>query len=140
MAQNPGLQETLRGGTRSATIFSGIIAGAGLTAAPGAVNVGSDTLLFSGAGWLNSIIPHVSISGIPVLFYDAGAAVSGGPIHASGHKVVGTLIGNLIGTWGLLGGGPLPIPVNAPFSSGLCAAVRSGCAGFTVTWTPDPSY
>lgn len=139
MAQSPGLVGTTRGGTRAATIFSGIIAGANLGAAPGAVNAGSDTLFFSGAGVLNTVVANQALSGAAVTFYDAPAAVSGGPLNTSGHKILAHLPANTIGSFGVVGGGPLPIAVNTPFYSGLCAAVRSGCAGFTVTWTPDPT-
>ncbi len=129
-----------RGGQQTATIYSGIIAGAGLTAAPGAVNVGSDTLFFSGAGRLNTIIPLVQASGAAVVFYDAVAPVSGGPIYASGHKQLGVLPANTLqggAGYGVFGAGPLNIPVDVPFFSGLCAGIRSGCAAFTISFTPE---
>ena len=133
---NTGEFQWTQGGVQTASIPSGIIAGAGLTAAPGAVNNGSDTMFFSGAGRLNKIIPAVALSGTAVVFYDGTGPLSGGPIYASGHKYLGVLPANTFnGNVALQG--PLPIEVGAPFFSGLCAGVRSGCAGFTVTWTPE---
>ena len=126
---------TTQGGSRTASIYSGIIAGQGLTGAPGAVNVGSDTLLFSGAGRLQLIYPHLSQIGTAVVFYDAPAAVSGGPIYTSGHRVIGVLPGTTHGP--VSGTGPLPIAVGVPFYSGLVAAVRSGCTGFTVSYQAE---
>ena len=44
----------VRGGERCVSFYSGAVA-PGLTAAPGSVAVGSDVLVYSGAGRLNSI-------------------------------------------------------------------------------------
>lgn len=132
----PQPQYTNNGGFRTAAIYSGIIAGPSLAAAPGAVAAGSDTLLFSGAGRLNRIQPHVGLqSGVAVVLYDAAVAASGGPIVSSGHIVIGVVppMTGLSGTLTLTN----PIEVNIPFNSGLCVATRSGCPGFTVSWTPE---
>ena len=148
---NTGEQRFTRGGELTATIFSGQVA-PGLTGAPGAVAAGSDVLICSGAGRLNTIIPHnVMQSGIPVYFYDAGVAISGGPLAASGHRIVGVLPATYngaqnVGTtpasgaagWAMLGmTSTAPIVVDMPFLSGLCLNSRSGQPGFTVSYTPE---
>ena len=139
------------GGDRAATFYSGAVA-PGLTAAPGAVAVGSDVLIFSGAGRLKTILQHqVLQSGGEVVFYDAGAPVSGGPIYASGHKIVG----RIEPTWSLaataatvpasgVGAGffltnqkSLLQVMDLPFQSGLCFNSRSGQPGFSVSWIPE---
>lgn len=153
---SPGVKtavKTTTGGFNSATIYSGSATPA-LTAAPGAVAVGSDVLLFSGTGRLDTVLVHqhtaAFVSGLlPVVFYDAHAPVAGGPIYASGHKLLayipfiqnittasffGTsgVVPNYAITWGT------PVQVGAPFFSGLCcASIRSGQPGFTVTWTAE---
>lgn len=139
-------------GFQTATFYSGGVA-PGLTAAPGAVSVGSDTLLVSGAGRLDSVLlhQHTAQSGqlLPIVFYDAGAPVSGGPLYASGHKLVGFVpaYNNPVSGAVLSSGNlnpPLPqfgVPIifSMPFQSGLCFNSASGQAGFTVVWTPEPA-
>ncbi len=143
---NTGELQVTRGGVQLSTIYSGIIAAPGLTAAPGAVAAGSDVLLCSGGGRLNSIIPHlVSASGQRLLFYDAVAATSGGPLYTSGHRVIGVLPAatdqNLVNS-GVYATPIGPITLDTPFLSGLCVATRSGCVGFSVAFTPEanPSF
>lgn len=137
---NTGEWLTTRGGGQCATIYSGWNSGTSLVAAGGnagpAVLGGSDVLFVSGAGRLNTIIPLLAASGVGVTFYDAAVATSGGPFVSSGHKILGVLPPNTWNGTSVLGG-PAPIPIDVPFQSGLCAAVRSGCAGFSITWTPE---
>lgn len=126
------------GGVRAAAIYSGQVAPA-LTGAGGAVAAGSDVLLFSGNGRLNTLIPHatfLSLSGVAVNFYDAAAPVSGGPIAASGHLPLGSLPA-AFGVSGQLVAAGTPLHLNVPFSGGLCVNSRSGQVGFTAVWTPE---
>lgn len=123
------------GGFQTATIYSGIIAGPGLTAAPGAVAAGSDVLLFSGAGRLNQISFALPVSGVPIQLYDAAAPVSGGPIYTSGHKLLATTPGPLSGRDSVLT--QVGMQPNMPFQSGLCVSTRSGMPATTFVWTPE---
>lgn len=132
---NTGETNLNNGGGQAATIYSGILTGPGLVSAPGAVANGTNVLFYSGAGRLNNIIPIAGISGVTVQFYDAAVATSGGPFALSGHKVIGVLQGN---TLVVTQNAPIgKIETQAPFQSGLCAAVLSGSPGFTITFTPE---
>lgn len=136
---NTGEQQTTRGGSVAGSIYSGtaILSGA-LLATYGSVGTGYDAILFSGAGRLNSVLPHSVISGVSVTFYDTAVATSGGPFAASGHKILAVIPANTIGAFGnSLGCGPLPIQLDVPFQSGLAVQLRSGQAGFTFTYTPE---
>lgn len=139
------------GGDRAVTFYSGAVA-PGLTGAPAAVAVGSDVLIFSGAGRLKTILQHqVMQSGLAVLFYDAGAPVSGGPIYTSGHKVIGrieptwnaaataaTVPASGVGAGFFLNSFKSPLQVvDIPFQSGLCFNSASGQPGFTATYVPE---
>jgi hypothetical protein len=98
-------------------------------------------LFFSGAGRVTGLTMHASylaLSGVVGMFYDASTPVSGGPIAATGHKP-------LFGTPGILAkvasgdfvqGGAF-IPLNVPFTSGLCYNSRSGQVGVTVHYQPE---
>ena len=129
------------GGLKSAAIFSGQVAPA-LTAASGAVAVGSDVLFQSGPGRLWAIIPHgpgvLALSGVGANFYDAPAPVSGGPIPASGHIPLGGIPGPF-GASGLLTSpnNPIAYPGGVPFKQGLCYNSRSGQVGVTVVWSRE---
>ena len=130
-------------GTRASAIYSGANA-PGLTCAPGAVAVGSDVLLFSGAGRLSTVVMHqVLASGVAINFYDAVAPISGGPLYTSGHIPMAFIPGNLgLGTFASGTAIPTsPSPgafiFNTPFTKGLCVNSRSGQPGFTVTFSPD---
>lgn len=132
------------GGDMTVTIYSGtaILSGglaAAYTSVGAAAGTGYDAVLFSGAGRLKDVQPHVQSSGVAVKFYDAGAVASGGPFSASGHKVLGTLPAN---TWtggagGIFGIGPQIYSFDVPFTSGLCVALASGQPGMTITFTPE---
>lgn len=136
----PKHQLTTQGGTRTAAIYSGGNT-PGLGAAPGAVAVGSDVLLFSGRGLLATVTPHIPLtSGVSINFYDAVAPVSGGPLYASGHIPLFSVTGNANQT-SASGMGLFPlmaskIDIGMPFSQGLCVNSRSGQVGFTVTFSP----
>jgi hypothetical protein len=138
-------QKDTTGGFMTATIHSGATA-PGLNCAPGAVAVGSDVLLFSGAGRLDLVMALQSTqSGLPVSFYDSGVPVSGGPFPASGHKIVGVYppTNRAAGAAGSGLANPvdaapgIPVQVSMPFFSGLCVATKSGQPGFTVNWTAE---
>lgn len=127
----------VNGGGRADAIYSGSLAGAGLGGCPGAVAAGADVFFWSGAGRLVSIQPHLGLlSGAAVNFYDTALAASGGPIAASGHKLIARLpatqeMMNLVTNSGQIGN-VNPIIVNAPFQSGLACRASSGCPGFTI--------
>ena len=135
----------IRGGGRCAAILSGGYA-PNLNSAPGATLAGGNSghvLLFSGAGRLNSILPHVQmVSGVYGYFYDAGTLSFGTGL--SGQKIIGvipptmnggTLSGGGYGTYAPWNGEP--IRPDMPFNSGLCVLALSGVPGFTVSWTPE---
>lgn len=143
-------QKNTWGGFQSATFYSGAVV-PGLTGAPGAVATGSDVLVFSGAGRLDTVLvhQHTGHSGalLPIVFYDAATAVSGGPIYTSGHKLVAfapLLVNLLSGALPVSGQNSayappgLPQQVSWPFLSGLCFNSRSGQPGFSVAWTAEP--
>lgn len=136
---NTGEFQHVRGGGRAATIFSGGF-GPGLTGAPGAIVSGGNVLFFSGAGRLNSVLPHqntLTLSGVSITFYDAGIIkLSGVSIAASGAKILGQLgtAGGASGQFDLFRGATL---FDCPFQSGLCAEALSGAVGFTATYTPE---
>jgi hypothetical protein len=125
------------GGGQAATLYSGMAAPA-LTGAPGAVAGGADVLIFSGAGRLKDVMPHVQLSGIQITFYDSAVPTSGGPFAASGHKIIAVVPAN---TWappgGVFGVGPIQYGFDMPFQSGLCVASKSGQPGLTVSWFPE---
>ena len=130
-----------RGGQLTAYLYSGNVVSGGLAqiAYPryngaGVIN-GSDALLLSGAGRLNSIIPILAVSGTATFIYDSPVATSGGPFSASGHIVIGAVPANTHG--GLANALMGPIEVDAPFFSGLCISFRSGMANVAITYTPE---
>lgn len=141
---NTGELLQAQGGCIAASVYSGAVAPS-LAGAYGAVAAGPDILLYSGAGRLKDILPHVQLlSGLPVVFYDAGAVASGGPFAASGHKIVGVLPGSTQSTAPAGSGVNIAIfpndwvfALDQPFQSGLCVATKSGQPGFTVTYTPE---
>lgn len=129
---NTGQLPFTQGGSRVACVFSGA--------------AGGDANLWVGGGRLDKAQLHpwaVSVmSGKPVIFYDAAAAVSGGPLPASGHKIVGVLafdtnaadqIGSGLAT-GSQGGKVREF--GFVFTSGLCCTGTSGQPGFSVSFTP----
>jgi hypothetical protein len=150
----PGIKnavKTTTGGFNSACFYSGAVAPS-VVGAPGAFATGSDVMLFSGAGRLDELLlhQHTAQSGLclPIVFYDAHAPVSGGPIPASGHKLVAftqafvNLVSGQVsisGSAAVIPGGTfgVTIPIAQPFQSGLCFNSRSGQCGVTVTWTPE---
>ncbi len=125
-----------RGGGRAATVNSGGLA----FNAPGAAKIGDQMIFYSGGGRLNTILPLLAQSGSAVTFYDAGTVLASGAVPASGYRVLYTIPGNTALMFpGLINGGPLPIAVDVPFSSGLCATgiIASGMCPFTITYTPE---
>ena len=151
----PNIKNALKstiGGWFSDAIYSGA-AVPGLNACyNGAFAVGSDVMLWSGAGRLDAVVPHLgslhSGTVLSIRFYDAGAPVSGGPLYASGHRPIWdspVYLAPLSGGGGILSSGQLPVVpdisdpfwVSQPFASGLCFNCKSGQGGFTVFFTPE---
>lgn len=150
----PGLKEPTKfteGGFQTGTIFSGAVAPSVLSI-PNAFVVGADVMVCSGAGRLDMFVPFIGTlhSGavLSVTFYDAAAPVSGGPIAASGHKMVWSsppYVAPLSGTGGYLSSGQYslitnlgtPFLIMQPFQSGLCVNCRSGQGGYSFAWTPE---
>lgn len=146
-----GEQTLTLGGDFKATIWSGMVSGVSLAGAPGAVcgvNTagGADVLFFSGAGRLKDVLVFNTYAGIvsggPVVFYDSPTPTSGGPFAASGHKIIGIIPAGLgFGPGGSSGFAQVVngqvLAFDMPFNSGLCANLKSGAPGFTVTYDPE---
>jgi hypothetical protein len=100
-------------------------------------------ILVSGTGGrLCSVVLHGSPgniwaqSGIPVAFYDSAPVfISGGPIPASGHRLIG-LVNTPVGHSGQIAGMGQSA-LDMPFSSGLIARAASGAPGFTISFIPE---
>ena len=140
---NTGELQYTRGGALRFTVFSGglITAGSGQGAF---INLsGGHVAVFSGGGRLNTIIPHQAISGVAAFFYDSAIIARSGVATCpeSGRGVVGVMPANTFNGPNTLMG-PLPIPVDCPFNSGLSVSCPSGTAGFTISYTPEvpPTY
>lgn len=126
---NTGQILMTHGGTRVHTVFSG--------------TAGGDANIVVGAGRLDAAFFHdsalIALSGQPVVFYDAAAAVSGGPLATSGHKVVGVLApSEEFATTGISGAalrGGVIRQIGFSFSSGLCHTGRSGGPGWSASYT-----
>lgn len=136
-----------QGGQVALTIWSGGLAPS-LIGAPGAVHTsGNQVRLWSGAGRLNTIIPHVQMtSGLQSWFYDAAlvARSGAGPVASliaeSGARLIGILPPTFGGgVWSGTAVSPMQSTINfgTPFFSGLNVACPSGSPGFTVTITPE---
>ena len=138
---NTGEQTTTRGGSATITVFSGGLITLGSGAPVPISNPGTGHAVFvSGAGRLNTVLPHQAISGVSIRFYDSNvAAVSGvAGFAASGWKVLAAVPQNTIGSFGgQLGAGPAPIVYDTPFALGLSVSCASGCPGFSCTYTPE---
>ncbi len=134
-----GEQLTTRGGTRRYSVYSGglITVNSGSLPLPLQLGSGGHVNIWSGAGRLNTVIPHQYISGAATVFYDA-ASIAGsgvGTFATGGYAVLGIIPANSFNGTNL---GPLPpIQFDTPFMSGLSVSAPSGSAGFTVTWTPE---
>ncbi len=125
------------GGAKTFSLYSG--------------TVGPDKAIWVGGGRLDHVELHpgaaVSMpiaSGPAVIFYDSAVVVSGGPIFASGHKIVSKItpgiltlqsISSVAYASGILNYGGL-WPVGRVFTSGLMLATLSGMNGVTVSFTP----
>lgn len=141
---NTGELTYARAGAITACIWSGALAPS-LTGCPaGAVTSGGHTQLWSGAGRLNTIIPHALLtSGQSVTFYDAGAITVSG-VSVSGQRFIGLIPVTMRAPLVALSGNQTlsvawqdQISVDMPFSSGLCVSAASGAPGFTVSFTPE---
>ena len=116
-----GQQLVTEGGTKTFSRYSG--------------TAGGDAVIHVGAGRLDYVQPHVGLSGVAIKFYDSAVAVSGGPIAASGHKILGVLPANTAGLGHVALVGPLPLKLGAVFTSGLCITGASGQDGVTVSYS-----
>lgn len=120
----------VRGGGRSFSVYSGN---------------GADTLIYSGAGRVDSFVMHQQLtSGQAAFCYDGAVVISGGPFPLSGHKLLfatpPTWAGGVASTSGsALAFTSTSVNVGMPFQSGLCISARSGCPGFTLSYTPEVS-
>ena len=140
-APRTGEVQVVRGGGLSVSVQSGnILANSFLsTCGPGSVSSGGHILFFSGAGRLNNILPHTTMtSGVPVFFYDAATLAASGT-SVSGQRVIAVLP-TPFQSYQVSGNTPpwqWRYETDTPFSSGLCAAIPSGCPGFTINFTPE---
>lgn len=139
-APNTGEVPMTRGGQFVAALYSGnVVSGGNLVSIVNLLGVktaGSDVMLVSGAGRLNTIMPYTNAPGTAVTIYDAADVASGGPFVTSGHRPLAIVPG-----WpqngAISGAGPFPIPVDMPFSSGLCIALKSGVNLFSLSYTVE---
>ena len=140
-APSTGETATTRGGGATITVYSGGLITLGSGGQIPVSNPGTGHAVFvSGPGRLGTTFAHVAASGVQVTFYDSNVvALSGtGTWMNSGYRVLGTITANNIGDQTpSLGGGPLPVQVDIPFSVGLAVDCASGCPGFSVTYSPD---
>lgn len=142
-----------RGGAKHFTSFSGglLPLGSGDSASRPVAQTADHAVIWSGAGRLNTAFAHQAISGVAIVFYDSAIVARSGPTtnQESGRATIGfipavTFAGLpstiLSGIYDLVG--PDIFRYDAPFYSGLAVSAPSGCAGFTVTWTPEqnPTY
>lgn len=144
---NTGEFPHVRGGSLKAVVWSGsLLTNAAFGGVPGGVSSGGHIQIASGAGRINSVLPHQAMqSGLPVFFYDASAVTLSG-VSVSGQNILGVLPGihQAYFIAGFQSGGQNPpwswsYLMDVVFFSGLCAAIPSGTPGFTVTYTPDTS-
>lgn len=141
---NTGELMTVRGGVQRGCVWSGsIAAGTNGVIGQGIYQASGGHAIFqSGPGRLNTVTPTVQFSGsASVFFYDAGTITQSG-ISVSGFPIVGVIPANpppsyTSGYQSVIVFGGQPLNVDIPFSSGLCAAIPSGCPGFTVTWSVE---
>lgn len=136
---NTGEVPVNRGGAQTFCVLSGaLLLGSG-GSIPLAGGTTGHALWFSGAGRLNTILPHQGVSGAAGFFYDSATIARSGvaTIGESGYRIVGVVPANTFGLVGVTGGGPLPIATDIPFFSGLCGSFPSGMAGVTFTITPE---
>lgn len=124
---------------RKFSIFSGGLAthGSGFTIPLSGQNPGTGhSVWVSGAGMINSIITHQAISGAAGQLYDSTVpALSGvGTVPASGYGILAFIPANSWDSPSALAG-PVIVPLEVPFSSGIAVNAASGVCGFTVTYT-----
>ncbi len=110
--------------------------------------LGVDYVIWKGGGRLDHVELHPTGgslgSGILTIFYDTAVASSGGPIAASGHKIISKLHpgSQAYGSVGIgqIQSGSLNLggyfPIGRVFTSGLVLASLSGMNGVTVSYTP----
>jgi len=143
---NTGEVQFTLGGAQRYCVYSGIPSGAFALSTPPQAGApafsGADCLIFSGPGRIKDIVLHTQLaSGLPIVFYDTGVVISGGPIAASGHPIVavapGTWAGGTPGSGTPILWNGTPYGYDIPFNSGLAVAVKSGQPGFTCVFTPE---
>ena len=113
--------------------------------------IGPDRSIWVGGGRLDHVELHPGTatsmplaSGPAIIFYDSAVAVSGGPIPASGHKIVSKVSPATLAAQsltpatfqsGVLNYGGF-YAIGRVFTSGLVLAVLSGMNGVSVSYTP----
>lgn len=130
------------GGTRSFNIYSGGLTTHGSGGKEPLSNPGTgDSVWFSGAGRVNTVIPHGAVSGEVMTLYDSVVtARSGISSLESGIQCVFQMPRNTNGGMnGIFNEGPPIFRVDTPFFSGLAMQARSGVIGVTVYYTPAGS-
>jgi hypothetical protein len=155
----PRPQKNLTQGGWSTFSYFGMTSGESQIAA--AANIGTSQLnisgpgdfqIQSGTGRLDELLifsRYTSGAGANIVFYDAAVATSGGPIVASGHKILAiipntlSLVSGQLPTPAVSGVSTSfspqigPIPIGMPFVSGLCVNLKSGGSPFTITFSPE---
>lgn len=126
------------GGAVCVSVYSGglINFGSGSTNLRPVVHSGGHAVYWSGPGRLNYVIPHQAISGVQGQVYDSAAVAASGVASVTA-AILAIIPANTIGWNGSLGAGPFPIESPLPFSSGLALNLASGCAGVTLSFTPE---
>lgn len=148
-----------RGGQATACVYSGAIAMGVAAAGTGALSSGGSVLFVSGAGRLNSFTAiwpagvalagngeGGCISGQPIVVYDSAITARSGvltdsTIAESGRKVLFTWCPPKQLASGVtnesFAARFLPIPLDIPYFSGICAMALSGAPGFNLNYTPE---
>lgn len=148
-----------RGGARTVCVYSGAIAMGVAAAGSGSLSSGGSVLFVTGAGRINTFTAlwpagvavagngeGACISGQPIVVYDSAitarsGVLTDGTIGESGRRILFTWCPPKQLASGVtneaFAARYLPIPVDIPFQSGLCAMALSGAPGFSITYTPE---
>ncbi len=128
------------GGEKVACIFSGGLLTLGSGNLVPVSNPGTGhAVLWSGPGRLDAIQAHQSISGSAIQIYDSYTVAASGvaTVPAAGYPILHVVPANTIGSYGVLGGGPNPIPGWGVFNNGLAVNMPSGAPGISIYFTPE---
>ena len=138
---NTGEMPVADGGQKTVVVWSGGLLMSGLIPGYGTLSSGNQIMLWSGAGRLNTLQPHVMMqSGLAVFFYDT-AAIAGSGVGVSGQRIIALIPPTHKASY--TSGAELQTFPNwrdilrpqVPFTSGLCVSAPSGAPGFTVSFT-----